>query len=297
MTAATGCDTSSAPVAAFAPVGEVRAALGESPVWSDTDRGLWWVDIDGRLLLRTDMAGDTRSWSTGEMPGFVQLSREGSPLVGMETGIFRFDPVSEDFTRFAELPQQGVRCNDACTDSAGRIWFATMDPDNRKPVGTLYRLDPGGSVTFVLDGMLTANGLAWDNARSRLYYSDCHATVQTVWTLPVSDGEPAPDSRAVFHIFDDLPGRPDGAALDEAGGYWIAGVGGAELYRFGPDGTLMERHTVPVPAPTKPAFGGPDGKRIYLTSAFRDGAGGELMAWNGPVRGARVTPFGGERRA
>tara|TARA_R110002020_G_scaffold47767_23_gene136410 strand:+ start:5017 stop:5898 length:882 start_codon:yes stop_codon:yes gene_type:complete len=276
----------------FAPVGQVTAALGESPVWSVEEQALWWVDIDGQLLLRTDPEGQTRTWTTPEMPGFVQLSTDGAPVVGMETGIFRFDTGPATFSRIADLPQIGVRCNDACTDSDGRLWFATMDPENRKPIGTLFRLDPDGSITSILNGLLTANGLAWDAARARLYFSDCHATVQTVWTLPVENGIPALDRRAEFRIFNDLPGRPDGAALDADGAYWIAGVGGAELYRFSPDGTLMERHAIPFPAPTKPAFGGADGRRIYLTSAHRDGAGGALLAWDGPVRGARTTPYG-----
>jgi len=30
------------------------AHLGESPVWSETENCIWWVDTDGRKLLRTD---------------------------------------------------------------------------------------------------------------------------------------------------------------------------------------------------------------------------------------------------
>ena len=76
----------------------------------------------------------------------------------------------------------------------------------------------------------------------------------------------------------DRDGRPDGAALDRQGRYWIAGVDGAALYVYAPDGTPLFDVPVPVQAPTNLAFWGPDGDKLAVTSKADDGHGGRLMS-------------------
>lgn len=70
----------------------------------------------------------------------------------------------------------------------------------------------------------------------------------------------------VFAEPGEAEGRPDGAAVDREGYYWSAGVSAACLNRFAPDGRLDLKIQVPVFHPTKPAFGGPDQKRLFVTS-------------------------------
>ena len=67
------------------------------------------------------------------------------------------------------------------------------------------------------------------------------------------------DTRAVT-------GRPDGAAIDADGCYWMAGVGGWELVRLTPEGEIDMRIPMPIERPTRPAFGGPDMATLYCTS-------------------------------
>ena len=67
------------------------------------------------------------------------------------------------------------------------------------------------------------------------------------------------DTRAVA-------GRPDGGTVDADGCYWMAGVGGWQIYRITPEGKLDRTIDVPVEKPTKPMFGGPDLDTLYVTS-------------------------------
>lgn len=274
----------------FAPVAEICAELGESPVWRAEDATVWWVDVDGRRLLRTEFStefrteqraappGATRAWPTPDMPGFVQLDVSGTPLVGMGTGLFLFDELAGRFEPVAQVEAPGRRCNDACVDAAGRLWFGMMDRENLRPDGALYVMGPDAVPRRVLDGFRTINGLAWDPARERLFVSDSHASVQTLWTLRFR-GE-ALVERAEFARFHDLPGRPDGAAMDAEGHLWIAGVGGAELCRFAPDGRLVARAPTPMPQPTKFAFAGAGLTRMALASRRGPGGGGRLAGWD-----------------
>lgn len=258
----------------FEPLTDTRAILGESPVWSPLDNGFWWIDIGGRKLMRTELTGTTAAWGTPEMPGFVQYVAK-QIIVGMESGIFAFHRKTGEFERLAALPETGVRFNDACTDAMGRIWAGTMDLDNQRDNGVLYLFDTAtASLVPKLEGFRTINGLAMDEDHIRLFVSDSHPSLQTVWTCKLLD-EFSLGRRELFTSFELLDGRPDGAVVDAKGHYWIAGVDGAMLYRFSPDGQVSRRHKVPVMKPTKPAFG-PDGVMV-LTSFKDDHLGGRLL--------------------
>ncbi|MCA0869422.1 SMP-30/gluconolactonase/LRE family protein [Seohaeicola saemankumensis] len=271
----------------FALLGPTRAELGESPAWSARDRCVWWVDIDGCTLFRTTLEGTTRSWATPEPPGFVQLDDGFCPIVGMQSGLFRFDPDTGGFDRLVAQQQPDMRFNDSCIDSYGRLWAGTMDMRSARPRGTLYLIGPDRRLYPVLEGFRYINGLAWDAVRERLFLSDSHPDVRTVWTLDCPGGRPDPASRRVFTRFDGRAGRPDGAALDADGDYWIAGVGGGALHRFGPDGTARACYAVPPEYPTKPAFAGDALSQLVLTC--KNGAltiwdiGAELGVTGSPV--------------
>ncbi|HMA16623.1 MAG TPA: SMP-30/gluconolactonase/LRE family protein, partial [Kiloniellaceae bacterium] len=211
----------------FRRLSDARAVLGESPVWSARDRCVWWVDVTGRKLLRSDAAsGATRVWRTPEEIGFVTLTAAGGVVAGMASGLFAFDPAGGGSFRLI-LPLEGrnVRFNDAAVDAAGRLWAATCDIDNRAPVGRLLRIEPDLRATTVLQGLLTPNGLAVDSARGRLFLSDSHPTVRALWRLPFDLAGGGLGEREELAHFGGLKGRPDGGALDAEGGYWIAGVG------------------------------------------------------------------------
>lgn len=266
--------------AAFQPLSTWQAELGESPVWSAADRAVWWVDIDGGRLIRTALDGGEQVWETPEVPGFVQCT-PGGVVVGMESGVFAFDPATGHFARRVAVDAPGQRFNDACAGADGLIWAGTMDLENKRDCGILFLLDPvAWTIEARAEGFRTINGLAWDSLRGRLYLSDSHPLVQTVWT----SGGGADDlaGRSEFARFHDLPGRPDGAALDGQGNYWIAGVGGGEIYRFAPDGALTLRLPVPVEAPTKVLLlEGPE--RVMVMTSKRDAdGGGHLHIWRDP---------------
>jgi sugar lactone lactonase YvrE len=165
------------PRSRFAPLINARATLGESPVWCAQGASVRWMNIDGRKLPRTDMTAAAQVWATPKTPGFVQPGAGGAPILGMQRGVFRLDPATGDFALIAPTPQDGVRFNDACLGEGGRICAGTMDLDNRRPVGTLYSLDPCGRLVARQGGFLTINGLAWDRARAavRVRFPSDHA--------------------------------------------------------------------------------------------------------------------------
>jgi sugar lactone lactonase YvrE len=62
-------------------------------------------------------------------------------------------------------------------------------------------------------------------------------------------------------------GRPDGAAVDVEGNYWVAMYEGACVLQISPAGEVLQRIAVPVQCPTMVCFGGEDLRTLFITSA------------------------------
>jgi sugar lactone lactonase YvrE len=252
---------------------------------------LWWVDIDGRQLIRTyDENGLTEFWETPEMPGFVILTDKGLPAVGMESGIFLFDSENRLFEKIVDLEDHGVRFNDATVDVFGRLWVGTIDLHISEPIGKLYSVNDDRTLNILLDGLFYSNGLAVDHDRNRLYLSDSHPDVQMIWTVPCDSSGKLTGQRQDFVDMSKIDGRPDGAAIDALGNYWIAGVGGSCLHVFSPDALHLRQYGTLCSAPTKLTFTGPNLDYVSVTSKGGDAAGGAIVkgwAENGPAVSGR----------
>ena len=77
---------------------------------------------------------------------------------------------------------------------------------------------------------------------------------------------------------DDEAGRPDGAAVDAEGGYWSARFRGGRVVRHRPDGTVDREIRLPVRRVTMCAFGGPELRTLYITTAREGMSAAELAA-------------------
>lgn len=135
------------------------------------------------------------------------------------------------------------------------------------PAGALYRFDERGVLSGpVVDGLITQNGLAWSPDGATMYLSDSHPLRRQIWAFDydVESGEPR--NRRVFADLNDHAGRPDGAAVDADGCYWICANDAGLLLRFTPQGRLDRRIAVPATKPAMCAFGGRELDTLFVTS-------------------------------
>lgn len=248
----------------------MRAKLGECPVWGDAEQRLYWIDIEGRAVHRFDPAtGDDESRSLPGRPGSIALtSVPGRLLVALEHGLAFFDWASGACEAWLELESEepANRMNDGRCDRAGRFWVGSMfDPASAgRFTGRLHRVEPGGAVTTVRTGIGIANGLAFSPDGRTMYFADTPR--ETVWASDYDEATGEATNERVFLDFRALPGRPDGACVDEDGCYWIACVYGWAILRVRPDGTVDRRIDLPIEKPTMPAFGGRALDTLYVTS-------------------------------
>jgi sugar lactone lactonase YvrE len=140
-------------------------------------------------------------------------------------------------------------------------------------------------------GFLTPNGMAFSPDGRTMYLSDSHPHSQQVWAFDYDAATGTPRNRRLFIDMRPVPGRPDGAAVDADGCYWICGNDAGLVHRFTPDGRLDRSLAVPVKKPAMCAFGGAGLDTLFVTSIRPGGdlsdqplAGG-LFALRPGVRG------------
>lgn len=257
----------------IARIGSEVAALGECPVWNEADQRLYWEDIDGMAIHRTDPA--TEITETRALPGrpgsFVFTQTPGRLLVAMETSLVWLDWERGETSPFVEVESaaHGNRLNDGRCDHAGRFVVGTMNPvpEAGRFDGSLYSIDATGTVDTLESDVGVPNSLVFDPDRGRMYWADTlHATIWR-WDYDLETG--VRSNKSVFFDYNAVQaahGLPDGACLDAEGCLWSASVHGWALTRITPDGDIDRIIPLPVAMPTMPAFGGPDLTTIYVTS-------------------------------
>jgi D-xylonolactonase len=244
----------------------VAAVLGEGPMWSAPDDTLWFVDIKGcRIHAFSERTGATRSFVTPEFAAFVFRDRRGGMMCGLRTGLHHFDPQADSFTPLLGIDTEypANRLNDGYVDSEGRLWFGTMDNEERAPTGSLYcfaqsqlmRRDAGYVIT---------NGPAMSPDGRVLYHVD---TLQRCLYAFDVDTQGQLSGKRVFITLQEPGAYPDGPAVDSAGNVWLALFGGWGVRCWSPDGRLLHRIELPVAQCTKVAFGGRDLRTLYITTA------------------------------
>jgi sugar lactone lactonase YvrE len=246
-------------------VATVGAELGEGPVWVERDRTLWFTDIKAPRAYRYDPAnGALNHWDAPGQVGWVLPSADGDYLAGLQSGIHRFDPAIGFTPLVAVEPEwPGNRANDATVDPAGRLWFGTMDDGEKQPNGHIYRAD-GRGIARLVDGISITNGPAVSPDGRTLYYND---TIGGLIYAADLDGEGTPTNTRVFARIDPADGHPDGPVVDAEGHLWVGLFGGWSVRRYAPDGTHVATVRFPVANITKVAFGGPDRRTAFATTA------------------------------
>lgn len=260
---------------------DIKAQLGESPVWSAEEQALYWVDILAPALFRLDVAsGALRCWNMPAAIGSFGLRERGGAILSLRGGFHGFDFVSGtlDFIVDPEADRPMTRFNDGKVSPDGRFWAGTMDNDLlKRPLGSLYRLDPDGSCHRMVSDLIVSNGLAWSPDGKTMFHSDSKGQVIFAYDYDLDSGSIA-DRRVVARPSEEI-GRPDGAATDMEGYYWSAGISAGVLNRWSTDGRLDRQIALPCAAPTMPCFGGPDMKTIYVTSLRQNLSAEKLAAF------------------
>lgn len=269
--------------------------LGESPFWHSHEQTLYWLDIPGRKILRANVfMGTVESWPMPSEPGCMAPAASGGLVIALRDGIYRARDWCGALTLIQKFDHDTAttRFNDGKADTRGRFWAGTIFEPRTSPDAALFSIDcrDQGSprVQRQAGDATTANGLAWSPDANRVYWADTPRHLIRVWDWNAQTN--AMRSERVFKQFPLKPGdwkygaadaglyagRPDGAAVDIQGNYYVAMFEGQRVLKLSPAGEVLATLHLPAQCPTMPCFGGADLQTLYVTTARHNRSAQEL---------------------
>ena len=148
--------------------------------------------------------------------------------------------------------------NDIATTEDGVI-FAS-DPDWATGTGQLWRIERDGSTHLLESGMGTTNGIEVSSDGRRLYVNE--SVQRKVWRYALSaDGKISAKTLLIEFADHGL----DGMRCDDQGNLYIARYGAGVVAVVSPQGELLREVALKGSKPTNVAFGGADGRTVYVT--------------------------------
>ena len=242
---------------------DIKATLGEGPVWDARTQTLYWIDIlnkhvyaDADIFIELD-----------ETIGCIAPRKEGGLILTQRCSFWTCEPDSVRTTSLYSLADEpsNTRFNDGKCDPRGRFLAGTMDMGEKDPNGSLYSFD-GKSVTRLLSGVTISNGLTWSPDQKTFYYIDTPTREIKAFDYDLETGAIA-DPHVAVHVPESF-GWPDGMTSDMQGNLWIAMWGGAQVTKWDPaTGQLLDRVPVPAKNVSSCVFGGKNMNELYVTSA------------------------------
>lgn len=260
----------------------------EGPAF-DRDGNLYVVDLaygrifriapDGRFALVSEYDGQ---------PNGLKIHQDGRLFVAdRQHGILALDP--ETGSRMQVLggadgkPFNGI--NDLHFASNGDLYFTDQgDSGLENPCGRVFRLRADGrTLDRLMDGLAGPNGLVLNREETLLYVAVTRDNA--VYSLPLVASNSRVKRAGRFVQLSGSPTGPDGLALDQDGNLAVvhAGFGTVWLFsRFGEP--LLRIRSCAGLRTTNVAFGGSDGRTLFITEAEQ----GAILKVEMPVAGCKM---------
>ncbi|WP_206022500.1 SMP-30/gluconolactonase/LRE family protein [Pseudoflavitalea sp. G-6-1-2] len=187
----------------------------------------------------------------------IRFDSHGNMLVADYTGhnILKVDATTQAITVLAHEPTM-YQPNDIAIDSKDRIYAS--DPNWKENSGRIWRIDPDGKVSL-LDSVTNgaANGIEVSPDEKTLYVNGG----KFIWVYDLSNGNIS--NRKVLIEFPDH--TVDGMRCDIKGNIYLARFGKGVVAKISPKGEILKEIPVGGKQTTNVAFGGKDGRTVYVT--------------------------------
>lgn len=230
--------------------GTTMNLIGEAPFYDGETDNLYWTDIIGGQIFRYDLT--TSRVYTARILGETYISFivpvDGTTNqyivgAGKRLLLITWDGVhtmAQIVRILTELPFDGVRFNDAQTDSRGRLYLGTMISeetgtvfDFKKRVGSLYRFTIEEGLVELKGKVGMSNGLAFNDAGNTMYFVDSYDLHIKQYMFDAKTGNITGEK-----VLTDLTsyGSPktnfaDGLTIDVEGNLYVAMFGGSRILK------------------------------------------------------------------
>jgi len=208
---------------------------GDAPedVVVDADGQIWTGVIGGRIVRIAPDGSSHRVFAdTGGRPLGLHVARDGRILIcDSYRGLLALHPDSGKLETLADsVDGRPLRfCSNVTETSDGTIYFTESTSKfhyehfkgailEARGSGSLFRLDPGGKVTTLVDGLYFTNGVTATNDESALVFAETQRRRLSKYWLT------GPQAGSVTPFVVNLPGMPDNISTGPDGRIWTAMV-------------------------------------------------------------------------
>jgi gluconolactonase len=243
----------------------------EGPAFDRTGN-LYVTDIAHGRIFRVSATGEIAvAYEYDGVPNGIAIHQDGNLYItDRKNGIIRLDPNAGRHTTVLDrLPHAAFHGpNDLAFAGNGDLYFTDQGETGlHDPTGRLVRLRADGTVEVLLDNVPSPNGLVLDKAERAIYLAVTRANA--IWHVPLSANAKRVGRVGSFIQLTGGPGGgPDGLAMDDAGNLAICHVRLGSVWLFSQVGEPLYRlRSATGVLTTNAAFGGPDGKTLYITES------------------------------
>lgn len=194
----------------------------------------------------------------GSIGNGIRFDSKGNMLIADYTkhNILKVNMSTKEISVFAHNPRMS-QPNDIAIDNKDRLYAS--DPNWKAGAGRIWRIDTDGKSTL-LDSMGTANGIEVSPDNKLLYVNE--SVQRKVWVYDLSpEGEVS--NKRLFYEFPDF--GMDGMRCDVDGNLYISRHGKGTVAKISPSGKLLQEITLFGKLASNVAFGGKDGRTVYVT--------------------------------
>ncbi|WP_062061780.1 SMP-30/gluconolactonase/LRE family protein [Cellvibrio sp. OA-2007] len=190
----------------------------------------------------------------------IRFDRQGFMYVADYSGhnVLKIDPKTKTISVHAHSDKMN-QPNDIAIAKSGVIYAS--DPKWADNTGNLWKIAVDGTVTLLEADMGTTNGVEVSADEKHLYVNE--SVQRKVWKYDIDKKTGAVKNKRLLIQFPDH--GLDGMRCDVDGNLYIARYAAGEVTVVSPHGTVLERIKLKGQKPTNVAFGGDDGKTVFVT--------------------------------
>lgn len=236
------------------------------------------VCLNGGLSFTRDAFGRL-------MPGVARSASARGGLVRMSLATGDIETLVEPGATSPVSGPNDVVLSSSASPAGVGSWFTDLGrrlPDAIEPGGIVWRGEGGEVVRAAYPRRGRPNGIALSSDQATLYVTESLSA--QVWAWPVLGPGRLGEARLVRQF--DTPARLDGMAVTASGNLVVATLVVGALTAMDTQGRMLASVEVDDPMPTNLAFGGADGRDLYVTL----GSTGRLVRMRWPEPGASLPP-------
>ncbi len=199
----------------------------------------------------------------GSIGNGIRFNQHGDMFIAdyVNHNVLKYSGQTNELSVYAHNDKMNQPNDIAIMDNG--VLFAS-DPNWAESTGNLWRVNLDGSTTLIEKGMGTTNGVEVSPDNKTLYVNE--SVQRVIWQYSIDESGNA-TNKQLFHKFDDF--GMDGMRTDSQGNLYVARYGAGVVAVLSPKGKVIKTIKLTGQHPTNVAFGGKDGKQLFITMQKR----------------------------